>query len=523
MRALTRRACAGGAGVIATAVLSAAMGLLGRIDAASPADTSWRIQSTIDSRQTTDTSGGTTTTTETVHDTSHQTSSEGEQIDDSQTFHQGADGTSYDNQSIHDTKPDGSTASNTADDYRDPNGNRTINTRDVVVDKDGNRTTTSTTDQYDSQGHLTGHREDTTHDKVEPPKPPRPSEPEKREEKTGPEPPARGTSPPQPPGRVPPARPESSGSGSSSPPAGNGSGAHQVVLTVHEECTSTSTGDVPEIVDRQQVSGTYDERDVYRFTKLEGEPSDLEEVSHQGNGSVKGSGTYQIPLAKMSYSWTYGPSDDLGEALHRRVIIDLVEGWLQLYVAENPCNRVKASGCEDDRCRYLADLESGDIFSDRDPRLRYTFAPGSKSIFAHGHASAQGNRAGIPGEVERREVDYSVSVGGAGAATPAAAPGPVVPDGEVFPMVIDQPGRPARVGLPLMAGKKVTVRAVGNTIGAVRVRLLGPDGGELTAGSSSAGSFTLSTATAATSGTYTIVVESTSGSVGRIGIGVTSQ
>jgi uncharacterized protein YhfF len=72
------------------------------------------------------------------------------------------------------------------------------------------------------------------------------------------------------------------------------------------------------------------------------------------------------------------------------------------------------------------------------------------------------------------------------------------------------------------AAQQVTVRMTSNTIGTVTVRLLKPDGSQLTAATSAGANFNLALQALPTSGTYTIVVDPGGANAGSINIAVTN-
>jgi uncharacterized protein YhfF len=85
---------------------------------------------------------------------------------------------------------------------------------------------------------------------------------------------------------------------------------------------------------------------------------------------------------------------------------------------------------------------------------------------------------------------------------------------------VGQNARPTFAGTQ---GQPVTVQLTGNTIGGITyVHLLRPNGTTQATGGSAASSFTLSTQTLQTTGTYTVVVDPTTTNVGGISVQVTS-
>jgi hypothetical protein len=72
------------------------------------------------------------------------------------------------------------------------------------------------------------------------------------------------------------------------------------------------------------------------------------------------------------------------------------------------------------------------------------------------------------------------------------------------------------------AGQQITVRVTGNTIATVAVKLLKPDGTQLTSSTNGASSFNLATQTLPVSGTYTVVVDPTAANTGSLTLTATS-
>jgi hypothetical protein len=85
------------------------------------------------------------------------------------------------------------------------------------------------------------------------------------------------------------------------------------------------------------------------------------------------------------------------------------------------------------------------------------------------------------------------------------------------------PGQNALLTFAGTQGQQVTVRLTGNTIGTVYVYLRRPDGSTLTSGATLwSWSFNLSTATLATTGTYSVFIDPASTNIGNISVQVTS-
>ena len=84
------------------------------------------------------------------------------------------------------------------------------------------------------------------------------------------------------------------------------------------------------------------------------------------------------------------------------------------------------------------------------------------------------------------------------------------------------PGQNAFVTFSGTSSQQVTVRVTNNTMGTVTVKLLKPDGTQLTSSVSSSSSFNLSTQTLPTTGTYKVTIDPTSTNTGSISIAVTN-
>jgi hypothetical protein len=84
------------------------------------------------------------------------------------------------------------------------------------------------------------------------------------------------------------------------------------------------------------------------------------------------------------------------------------------------------------------------------------------------------------------------------------------------------PGQNAQATFSGTSAQQVTVHLTSNGMGSVTVKLLKPDGSQLTSTTSSASSFNLSTQTLPTTGTYTIVIDPGGVGVGSITVNVTN-
>lgn len=86
---------------------------------------------------------------------------------------------------------------------------------------------------------------------------------------------------------------------------------------------------------------------------------------------------------------------------------------------------------------------------------------------------------------------------------------------------LSSPGQNGTLSFSGSAGQQVTVRLTSNTFGWVTVRLLKPDGTQLTSLYAPWSSFNLATQILPTSGTYTIVIDPGGASMGSISVAVT--
>jgi hypothetical protein len=84
------------------------------------------------------------------------------------------------------------------------------------------------------------------------------------------------------------------------------------------------------------------------------------------------------------------------------------------------------------------------------------------------------------------------------------------------------PGQNAAATFSGTAAQSATVHVTSNTLGSTTVRLLDPNGTQLTSLTSSAASFNLTTQTLPATGTYTIVVDPGGANTGSITVNVTS-
>jgi hypothetical protein len=146
MKTLIRKVSVFGTFVILAMLMSGARGLPTRVFNECERNTSWSIDSELNSRQTSDTVGGKTTTTQQISDRSDQYSSRGEEFHSNRTHQKNADGTSHGHDEYSYSDPRGEGCHNedgepwkfksTRDDDTDSEGNTKRHYEDIV-EKDG--------------------------------------------------------------------------------------------------------------------------------------------------------------------------------------------------------------------------------------------------------------------------------------------------------------------------------------------------------------------------------------------------
>lgn len=87
---------------------------------------------------------------------------------------------------------------------------------------------------------------------------------------------------------------------------------------------------------------------------------------------------------------------------------------------------------------------------------------------------------------------------------------------------IGTPGQVAKVTFSGTAAQQATVRITGNTMGVINVKLLKPDGTQLTSSTFSASSLNLATQTLPVTGTYTITIDPSEANTGGLSLSVTN-
>jgi len=152
--------------LVLTVMLTATMGLPGRVSAGCGAGVSWNISSQSDSSQSSDSSGTTTDTSE----RSQQTSSDGQSISDEQTHHQNPDGSSHDHEQTTYTDSQGTGCSSGGEPWSgqtttttdtDVQGNRKVH-HEELINKNGKCTKLVVDEDYDKNNKLVSHTEKET-------------------------------------------------------------------------------------------------------------------------------------------------------------------------------------------------------------------------------------------------------------------------------------------------------------------------------------------------------------------------
>lgn len=95
-------------------------------------------------------------------------------------------------------------------------------------------------------------------------------------------------------------------------------------------------------------------------------------------------------------------------------------------------------------------------------------------------------------------------------------------NGSSVTVTLNTRGQNGQVTFSGTSGQQVTVRVTSNTIVGVTVKLLKPDGSQLTSSFSSSSSFNLTQQTLPTTGTYTIVIDPSGTNTGSMNVSVTS-
>jgi hypothetical protein len=477
MRAPARLARVGAAALIGASALTVVIAPPGGVLATN--NTSWFIHSETTDRQTSDTVGGVTTNTESSTTITHMTSSDGQSRDENTTRQKNADGSS------------------SKESTWDSSGGFTQSTHNWT-DADGNRTTWTEWEQFDAQGHSLRKGSDVKKDKVTPPTPKIPPT-------SGPTSSRRATA--------------GATSGQSATPAPD-----TWTGTISYHFAGTASGnDTDNITD----SGTYDDSATYTVVLSR----DLPTPSGMSWSAAGGSATSSVDDDLLqsdqgtSQRSTWKGSDWASVPQGACTLTSAADG--RSYSLE--CHPITFNNIE----YVLYEPGGGGVY---DGPMPLTWSADDFTIKDIPPPSGSGGLFGS------RKVDTRVRTGGSATLpvqadilwnlTPASGPAPTIPpdvtgsvkvDGPPLGVSISHPGQRVVVGLPLDAGQKVTVKVTGNMVGAVKVSLLKPGGSLVSVDSSSAGSFDLGAQTAATSGTYSIVVEARPGGTGEITLAASSQ
>lgn len=487
------------AAVAATVLATASSGLLTGASAGSEAGVSWWIAAMLTDRQTAD--------GQDITDSSHQISSDGRELYDTQTNHGNRDGSGIDTQDIdvYDSR-DGSTATNHAEITWDAQSKIQQYT-DVTVDADGNRATTQAWDQYDGQGHRLRGGKQTTTDKiptptprplVTPPPPPTPR----------PTPTARPTPTPEPTPR--PALPDRWSGTITYRFAGTASGTDPGVENMTNTGSYDEAATLTVVLGREAPTSSGTSWSLIEGTAMGSVDDDLREVDPTGSFqrmTLKGQGSANAPRAACQLTIPAG-------------------------------RRTYSIGC-------------GGIGFDDVQLVWYEGDQVEEGPRTVGWAPPSFNLTGIPlpsdatGLSGRGRADVFVETAGSGPlpvqadvswdlaaidesgsnTTSTSAPGvpPAVDvDGPPLAVSLDRPQQRMVIGLPILAGQRVTVHARDNTIGAVSLSLERPDGSQVTITPSSASSFDLPAQTLDTGGNYAVVIDPVLDMTGSIRIAVTS-
>jgi hypothetical protein len=94
-------------------------------------------------------------------------------------------------------------------------------------------------------------------------------------------------------------------------------------------------------------------------------------------------------------------------------------------------------------------------------------------------------------------------------------------NGSAAAVSITVPGQNGRLTFSANSGRQVTVRVTNNAVGYTTVRLLRPDGSQLTAAAST-GSFNLASQTLSATGTYAVIIDPSGGNLGGLSVSVES-
>jgi len=105
---------------------------------------------------------------------------------------------------------------------------------------------------------------------------------------------------------------------------------------------------------------------------------------------------------------------------------------------------------------------------------------------------------------------------------PADTTGTVTINGGTVGVTLSTPGQNGSLTFSGTSGQLVTVRVTNNTMSTTTVKLLKPDGSQLTSSTSPLGSFNLAQQTLPVTGTYTVVVDPSQWNTGSMNVAVTN-
>jgi len=105
---------------------------------------------------------------------------------------------------------------------------------------------------------------------------------------------------------------------------------------------------------------------------------------------------------------------------------------------------------------------------------------------------------------------------------PADTTGTVTINGGAVGVTLSTPGQNGSLTFSGTSGQLVTVRVTNNTMSTTTVKLLKPDGSQLTSSTSPLGSFNLAQQTLPVTGTYTVVVDPSQWNTGSMNVAVTN-
>ncbi|HLA09200.1 MAG TPA: IPT/TIG domain-containing protein [Pyrinomonadaceae bacterium] len=100
--------------------------------------------------------------------------------------------------------------------------------------------------------------------------------------------------------------------------------------------------------------------------------------------------------------------------------------------------------------------------------------------------------------------------------------GTITSGGASLPLSLSRPGQNAQISFDGTTGQQVTVRVTSNSMGSVTVKLLQPEGTQLTSKTSSSSSFNLTTQTLSVTGAFAITIDPAGANTGSLNVSVTN-